>query len=338
MKKKFLFWMSLIVLLSVPILFAQGQQDVELSAESGEKIVLRLAHSYPVTNVWHKGAELAAKLVEERTSGQVEIKIFSDSQLGTEEQITEQVIYGSIDIGVSGAGQIGNLFKPINITEMPFTFKDNNHVLRFAKSDIAKQMFNDLESELNLKVLGCSSYGIRQIISKKPVKTPDDIRGIKFRVPEQNIWIEVVKSMNAIPTPIAYSETYLGLQQGVVEALDNPMSGINSMKFYEVGKYISKTSHVAVVCFFLMNGDMFQSLSETNQEIILGAFEEASEYIVELLNKEDQDLGEFFKKQGVTIIEPDVQAFRDVTSGMPEKYKNLWSRYGEDLHSKIQEM
>ena len=300
--------------------------------------MLRLAHSYPVTNHWHKGSELAAKLIKERTNGQIEIKIFTDSQLGTEEQITEQVIFGSIDIGVSGAGQIGNLFKPINVTEMPFTFKDNDHVLRFAKSDIARRMFADLETEYRLKVLACSSYGIRQIISKNPVRVPEDVKGIKFRVPEQNIWIEVIKSMGANPTPIAYSESYLSLQQGVVDALDNPMSGIKSMKFYEVAKNISKTSHVTVVCFFLMNGDVFQKLGEKNQKIVLDAFDEAGKLIVEILNQEDRELGDFYKQQGVNVIQPDIEAFKRTTSQMPAKYRKLWIRYGEDLHQKIQGM
>ncbi|MBD3308345.1 DctP family TRAP transporter solute-binding subunit [candidate division KSB3 bacterium] len=302
------------------------------------KTTLRLAHVYNLDNAWHKGSALAAKLVKERTNGEIEIEIFPASQLGTEEQITEAVIFGSIDICVSGAGQIGNLFKPINVTEMPYTFQDIPHVLRFAKSEIGQQMFADLEEEFAVKVLGASSYGIRQIVSNKPIRTPDDLEGMKFRVPEQAIWIEVIKAMGANPTPIAYSEAYMALQQKLVDGLDNPLSGIKSMKFYEVADYINLTSHVTICCFFLMNDMRFQGVSQEHQEIILEAFDEASQHIADILMTEDQELGSFFEEKGLTIIKPDIEAFRKATAEMPQKFRKWWIRYGEDLHQRIQNL
>ena len=155
------------------------------------------------------------------------------------------------------------------------------------------------------------------------------------------MWIEVIKTMGANPTPIPYVEAYLSLQQGVADALDNPLSGMKSMKFYEVGKYVSKTSHAAVLSFFLMNQDKFNTLSESDQKILAEGFEEGAKVVVDILNKEDQELGAFFEKQGMVIIEPsdiDIKAFQDVTSKMPDKYKKYWIRYGADLHQKIQGM
>ena len=304
-----------------------------------QKQTFRLAHVYNPDHAWDQGAHLAAKLVQERTNGEIEIEVFPSSQLGTEEQITEAVIFGSIDMCVSGAGQIGNLFKPIYVLEMPYTFKDNNHVLRFAKSDVAQQMFADLENEFQIKVIGASSYGIRQLLSvNKPIKTPEDLKGFKLRVPEQQITVEYGKAMGSDPTPIAYAEAYMALQQGVVDGLENPLSALKNMKFYEVAKYINLTSHVTNCCFFLMNGDKFNNLSQEQQGIVLGAFDEASKLIVELLNKDDQELGSFFEKEGLTIIQADVDAFKKATAGMPHKFRKWWIRYGEDLHQKIQDM
>ncbi|MBD3308347.1 DctP family TRAP transporter solute-binding subunit, partial [candidate division KSB3 bacterium] len=282
----------------------------------------KLAHVYNPDHAWDQGAHLAAKLVSEKTNGEIQIEIFPASQLGTEEQITEAVIFGSVDMCVAGAGQIGNLFKPINVAEMPYTFEDNNHVLRFAKSDIAKEMFADLEEEYQIKVIGTSAYGIRQLLAvDKPIRTPDDLEGFKLRVPEQQICVEYGKAMGANPTPIAYAEAYMALQQGVVDGLENPMSALKNMKFYEVAKYVNLTSHVTNVCFFLMNGRKFNGLSEEHQQIILESFEEASQLIVDILNKDDQELGSFFEEQGLTIIQPDIEAFKKATAEMPVKLR-----------------
>ena len=300
------------------------------------KMTIKLAHVYNPGHAWDKGAHHAAKLIKEKSGGEIEVQVFPASQLGTEEQITEAVIFGSVDMCVSGAGQIGNLFKPISVCEMPYTFKDNNHVLRFAKSDIAKEMFADLEKEFNIKVVGTSSYGIRQLTSNKPVKTPSDLKGFKLRVPEQNICVAYGKAMGADPTPIAYAEAYMALQQGVVDGLENPLSAIKNMKFYEVQKNINLTSHVTNVCFFLMNGPKFNSLSKQHQKIMLESFEDASQMIVDILNKDDQELGAFFESQGLTIVKPDIEAFKKATADMPVKFRKWWIRYGEDLHQRIQ--
>ena len=304
----------------------------------GNKIVFKLAHVYNPGHAWDEWAKHAAKMVKEKTNGQIEIQVFPASQLGTEEQITEGVIFGSVDIAVSGAGQIGNLFRPIYICEMPYTFKDNNHVLRFAKSGIAKAMFADLEKEFLIKVLAPSSFGIRQLTSNKPITTPADLKGFKLRVPEQMITVEYGKAMGAEPTPIAYAEAYMSLQQNVVQGLENPLSAIKNMRFYEVQKYINLTSHVTNCCFYLMNGAKFNALGQDQKAILLEAFDQASKLIVETLNREDKGLIAFFESKGVKIHKPDIEAFKKATANMPVKFRKWWVRYGEDLHQRIQNM
>jgi tripartite ATP-independent transporter DctP family solute receptor len=298
----------------------------------------KLAHVYDPSHAWHKGAELAAKIVSDKTNGEIKIKVFPSSQLGTEEQSLEAAIFGSVDMAVSGAGQIGNLFKPIYIAEMPYTFKDNRHVIRFIKSSVAQTMFEDLRKEFGVKVVGASSWGIRQLTSNKPIRTPQDLKGFKLRVPEQQICVEYGKAMGASPTPVAYGEAYMALQQGVVDGLENPLSAIKAMKFYEVQKVINLTSHVTNCCFFVMNDAKFQGLSKKEQEIMLAAFEEASQLIINTLDREDQELVDFFKKQGLTVVTPDIEAFKKATSQMPTKFSKWWIRYGADLHPRVQGM
>ncbi len=189
------------IMKKLAVLFLALMLVFSFSSAASAKTVFKLAHVYNPGHAWDKGAHHVAKLVKEKSGGEIEIQVFPASQLGTEEQITEAVIFGSVDMCVSGAGQIGNLFKPISICEMPYTFKDNNHVLRFAKSDIAQKMFSDLEKEFNIKVVGTSSFGIRQLTSNKPVKSPADLKGFKLRVPEQNICVAYAKAMGD-PNPL----------------------------------------------------------------------------------------------------------------------------------------
>jgi tripartite ATP-independent transporter DctP family solute receptor len=314
-------------------LFAGGQQD---AAGDADNVVLKLGHIYDPSHAWHKGAVRAAEIVAEKTEGRITIEVYPSSQLGTEPEILEQTLFGSIDICEAGAGQLGTLFKPINVLEMPYTFRDNAHVLSFAKSDIAAIMWEDFRNEFGGKIIGVSSWGIRQLTSNEPVNTPEDLAGFKLRVPEQTITVAYGKAMGANPTPIAYAEAYMALQQGVVDGLENPMSSIQAMKFYEVQKYINLTKHVTNCCFFVMNDSKYDSMNAEDQAVVMSAFEEASKYIVELLNKDDKDLIAFFEGQGVTVNQPDIDAFVKATASMPLEFSDWWSAYGDDLHSRIQ--
>jgi TRAP-type C4-dicarboxylate transport system substrate-binding protein len=148
--------------------------------------------------------------------------------------------------------------------------------------------------------------------------------------------MEYGRAMGADPTPVALAEAYMALQQNVVDGLENPLSSIYNMKFHEVQKYINLTSHVTNANFFLMNAKVYNGLAKEYQDILMGAFDEASKLIVKILNEDDKKLGETFKQAGVTVHQPDLEAFKKATATMPEKFRKWWFRYGEDLHSRIQ--
>ena len=334
--KKVLLSALVLVVVLTGTAWAGGRAE---TAAVDQPVTLRLAHVYAPDTVYDRGAHVAADVVRERTDGMINIEVFPASQLGSEEAITEAVIFGSIDIVLSGAGQIGNLFKPILVAEMPYTFSDLDHVARFARSDIGQQMFSDLESEFGIKVVGPTSFGVRHVLSvDKPIRTPDDLAGFTLRVPEQQVTIAYGNAMGANPTPIAYAEAYMALQQGVADGLENPLSAFEGMRFYEVADYVNLTSHVTNLLFFLMNGQAFETLSSDYQQIILDAFQEGSTYIIEGLKAEDAELLDYFRAEGLQIIEPDIEAFRTKTSGMPADFRHWWIRYGEDLHRRIQEL
>ncbi|MFP4432544.1 MAG: DctP family TRAP transporter solute-binding subunit [Spirochaetaceae bacterium] len=338
MRLKTVFVAAVALLVVMGTAWAGGDQE---GAGEGvtEPVTLRLAHVYAPDTVWDRGSHVAADRVRELTDGLINIEVFPASQLGSEEAITEGVIFGSIDMVLSGAGQIGNLFKPILIAEMPYTFRDLDHVSLFAESEIGQEMFADLENEFNIKVIGPTSFGVRHVLSvDKPVRTPEDLDGFTLRVPEQQVTIAYGRAMGANPTPIAYAEAYMALQQGVADGLENPLSAFEGMRFYEVASYVNLTSHVTNLLFFLMNGPVFEQLNAEQQEAIMEGFAEGSQYIIDGLKAEDARLLDFFQEEGLEIIEPDVEAFQEATAQMPVEFSHWWIRYGEDLHSRIQNL
>ncbi len=322
-----------VLLLSAGLVFSAGQQD----RAADDTIRLRLAHIYDPSHAWHHGALKAAEVASELSNGRIQIMVYPAGQQGTEPEILEQAILGSLDIAAAGAGQVGTIYSPINVLEMPYTFRDNQHVLAFGQSELGKEMFEGFRQAHGARIVGPSSYGIRQMSSNKPVYSPADLSGFRLRVPEQTVTVAYGRAMGANPTPIAYAEAYMALQQGVADGLENPLSAISSMKFYEVQDYIVLTSHVTNACFYVMNDAKFQSLSAGDQQIIMDAFWEGSKLIVELLDKDDRELISYFEQQGLTIIEPDIDAFMAATASMPQDFSHWWvNEFGADLHSRIQ--
>ncbi|NCB02213.1 MAG: DctP family TRAP transporter solute-binding subunit [Spirochaetia bacterium] len=331
MKKTIVMIMLIVMIVAMGTVFAQGQ------AEDTGKVELKLAHIYDPSHAWHQGALRAAEVAKELSDGRIDITIYPAGQQGTEPEILEQAILGSLDIVAAGAGQVGTIYSPINVLEMPYTFRDNQHVLAFGQSEVGKELFEGFRKAHGARIIGPSSYGIRQMTANKPIYTPKDLAGFKLRVPEQTVTVAYGKAMGANPTPIAYAEAYMALQQGVANGLENPLSAISSMKFYEVQDYIILTSHVTNACFYVMNDAKFLSLKEADQKIILEAFKEGSKRIVELLDKDDRELISFFEAQGLEIITPDIDAFRKATASMPKEFAYWWEKeFGADLHQRIQ--
>ncbi|QUJ67974.1 DctP family TRAP transporter solute-binding subunit [Photobacterium sp. GJ3] len=298
---------------------------------------LKLGHIYDVSHPWHKSAEEAARRISEETEGRVDIKLFPSGSLGSEQELLEQVIVGGVDIVEVGSGQIGNIFKPITITEMPYIFRDNDHLMTFFESDIAKKIFNDFHEKYNAYILGSSTWGVRHVIGNKPIKSPADLDGFKLRVPEQAITVAYAKAMGSSPTPVPYSEAYLAMRQNMVDGLENPLGSIKSKKFYEVGKNLSLTGHVITAVHYVVNDSSLSKLSTQDKKTVIDVFNSMGRFTEKLVNAEDEVAVDFFKAQGVNVVEVDRDAFKEKTKYMSEDYRDHWSEYG-DLYTEISKM
>ena len=307
------------------------------SAVSAYAVELKLGHIYETAHPWHIGMIEAAKIIKDRTNGRVNITVFPSGTLGTEQELMEQAITGGLDIAESGAGQLANVYEVMTLTEMPYIFRDNAHVMQFVKSAKFQEIKKDFHEEHGAYIVGSSTWGIRHIIGNKAIRTPADLKDFKLRVPDQRITVGYAKAMGANPTPIAYSEAYLALQQNAVDGLENPLVSIQSMKFYEVARTLSLTAHVTNIVHLVMNGDSYDALSKEDQKILEEGMAEGCEIIYRLMDESDKNLVQFFKDQGLTVVEADRAAFGEVTKGMVQEYAANWEKFG-DLAAYIKEL
>ncbi|MDR1519719.1 MAG: sialic acid TRAP transporter substrate-binding protein SiaP [Planctomycetota bacterium] len=307
-----------------------------LSAVAGA-VELRLGHIYEPSHPWHVGMIEAAKIIKEKSNGRINVSVFPSGTLGTEQELMEQAITGGLDIAESGAGQLANVYEVMTLTEMPYLFRDNAHVMQFVKSPKFAEIGEDFHQEHGAYIVGASTWGIRHIIGNKAIRTPADLAGFKLRVPDQRITVGYARAMGANPTPIAYSEAYLALQQNAVDGLENPLVSIQSMRFYEVAKTLSLTAHVTNIVSLVMNGDSYDALPAADQKILRDGMAEGCEIIYRLMVESDNKLVQFFKDQGLTVVEVDRQAFGEKTKSMSDEYAKNWAKFG-DLYKYIQDL
>ena len=206
---------------------------------------LKWAHVYEVAEPYHTQALWAAEEIKKRTSGRYEIGVFAASQLGNENQINEGLGLGTVDIIYTGTSFAGSIHKPLAISGAPFMLRDFNHWKSYRDSKLFRDIAKGYEDKTKHKVNALTYYGERMVTANKEIKKPEDMKGMKLRVPPAPLYLMLAKSVGANATPIAFAEVYLALQQGTVDGQENPLPTIMAKKFYEVQSHIMLTGHIA---------------------------------------------------------------------------------------------
>jgi len=228
---------------------AGGQQ------ESGEKgteaelssLVIKLGHIADPSHPYAKGAEHFAQLVAEKSGGSIEVKVFPSSQLGGQKELIEGLVYGTVDMALVGTAVLGQFQPQVSVFDLPFLFKDREYAYKSLDS-VGMDIGKELEKN-GIKLLGYMENGIRHLTNDiHEVVTPADMKGLKIRVMTNQIYIAMMKSLGASPTPMAFGELYSAMQQGVVDGQENPSAHIWTKRFFEVQKYASLTAHAYAIC------------------------------------------------------------------------------------------
>ena len=274
---------------------------------------LKWAHVYETSEPFHKWSVWSADEIKKRSNGRYDIQVFPASSLGKEADINQGLTLGTIDIVLTGASFAGRSYQPLAVSYFPFIFRDAEHQLKYAKSDVFKELAKGYDDKTGNHITALNYYGARHVTSSaaKPITKPEDMKGLKIRVPDAPAYMAFPKSLGANATPIAFAEVYLALQSGTVDAQENPLPTIEAKKFYEVQKNISLTGHIVDSLLTVVSGQLWAKLSAEDKKIFNDVMQEAAEKTGREIIAAETRLVDEFKKKGNNVIVVDKNAFRE---------------------------
>ena len=272
---------------------------------------LKWAHVYETSEPFHTASVWAAQEIGKRTNGRYQIDVYPASQLGKEADINQGLSLGSVDIIISGSSFAAKSYPPIGVTYYPYTFRDADHLLAYTKSDVFKELAKGYEDKTGHHIVAVTYYGVRHTSSNRPIKTCTDMKGLKMRVPDVPAYLAMPRACGANTAPIAFAEVYLALQNGTVEAQENPLTTIEAKKFYEVQKYIVLTGHIVDHLNTILSANLWKKLSEEDRKIFTDVAQEAAAKATAEIKANEAKLVDFFKQKGLTVTEINKDEFRD---------------------------
>jgi len=271
---------------------------------------LKWAHVYETSEPYHKQALWAAEEIKKRTNGKYLIEVFPASTLGKETDINQGLTLGTVDIIYTGMAFAGRTYPPMSIASGPFIFRDYHHWESFRNSPVFKELAQQYEAKSGGNhIAGYTYYGQRHLTANKLVKTPEDMKGMKLRVPDAPLFVMFPKAVGANPTPIAFAEVYLALQNGTVDAQENPLPTIEAKKFYEVQKYIILTGHITESLVTIVGGPTWSKLPDADKKVFNDVLWEASTHATNDIVAAENALVTDFEKRGKTVVKVDRAPF-----------------------------
>lgn len=288
-----------------------GDDDEGSGGGGGEDVELTLAHSYTETQPQHRcGAQVIADEVEEADVGMT-VEVMSASALGADADRIASVVSGDIDIDIQGASALGAIYEPVAVVDAAYAFDDAEHLARFFDSDASDELIQGFADETGVQTLGAWSAGMRHFTSNEPIRTPDDLDGLRMRFPNSPQFLMNAEALGAEATEVAYEELFLALQQGTVEGQENPITNIDSSNLQEVQDYLSLSSHQANSNLVIIGG-VWDELSTEQQEALQAAVDTAvAEVPGCVAEDEEKTLAEWEESGAFEIVDDvDVDTFR----------------------------
>jgi tripartite ATP-independent transporter DctP family solute receptor len=272
---------------------------------------LKWAHVYEVSEPYHTQSVWAAEEIKKRTNGKFDIQVFPASSLGKETDINQGLSLGTVDMIISGPSFAARSFPRIGVAYYPFIFRDAAHQAAYAKSDVFKELAEGYRQKTGIVMTAYTYYGARHTTSNRAFNDCAGMKGLKIRVPDVPAYMATPRSCGANPTPIAFAEVYLALQNGTVEAQENPLTTIEAKKFYEVQKHIMLTGHIVDGVVTQIAPHVWTKLTDAEKKIFTEVTQEAAARGTAQVIKRESELVDEFKKKGINIVQVNRQSFVD---------------------------
>jgi tripartite ATP-independent transporter DctP family solute receptor len=272
---------------------------------------LKWAHVYETSEPYHVQSVWAASEIKKRSNGKFDIQVFPASSLGKETDINQGMTLGTVDMIISGPSFAARSYPRLGIAYYPFIFRDGDHLISYSKSDVFAEMVEGYRQKTGIQILAYTYYGARHTTSQKPFTDCSGMKGLKIRVPDVPAYTATPKACGANPTPIAFAEVYLALQNGTVDAQENPLTTIEAKKFYEVQKAIMLTGHIIDGLTTQVAPHVWNTLSAAEKTMFTEVSREAAARATADIKKREGELADEFKKKGLAIVNVDRKSFVD---------------------------
>jgi len=274
---------------------------------------LKFAHVYETSEPYHTYAGWAAGEIAKRTNNKYTMDVFPASQLGNETQINQSLSLGTVDMIYTGQAFAARTHPPLSIGGAPYMFRDFEHWKKYSESPVLAELMDGYYKKGQNKPIAAFYYGVRHTTANKAINKPEDMKGLKLRVPDAPLYIMYPKVVGANATPIAFAEVYLALQNKTVDAQENPLPTILAKKFYEVQTHVNLTGHITEMLLAIVGGHVWNKLSEDEKKTFEAVFHEAAEKSNAEIAKSEQALvTDFASKYGKTVVKSDREAFKKV--------------------------
>lgn len=291
-------------IIAVCFLFFQCKQTQE------PEFLLRASHLVNENHTWFQAFEYFAEILEERSDGRIVLENYHSEQLAKEIEAIRLIQVGVIDMTTTGS-MLNNWIDIVAFCELPFLLRDSTDMKKLVYGPVGKRIEREMIEKTGIRPLGFFQRGERHLTSNRPIKHPDDLKGLIVRVPNVPSFVTAWKALGAKPTPMAFSEVFTSLQQGTIEAQENPFAMIKAAGFSEVQDYINLTAHVVSWSYPVIGEKQFQAFPDDLKDIFLQAAKDMQTYEHNLFIANEKSVQDELKAKGMTFIEVDKDAFGD---------------------------
>ena len=297
---------------------ASGKEEQPAAAE-GKSYTINVASTFAPEGPVHQVMEEFKNNIETASGGRIKVVIHPSGALGGAREVSEGVHAGTIEMGALGCEDFEYYAPEYSILEAPYLFRDVDHFKNFLNTD-GDQLFSEVQEKSGIITSAWFYRGARMMTSNKKITTPDDLKGLKFRLPSIPVRVSVFEAFGASPTIVDFAELYMALKTGTVDAQENPPETIYSYKYYEAQKYLILSSHIFTLARYITSEEWFNTLTVEDQQLINTAWKDAAAKVAEEYPDPDATYIEKCQEEGMEVVTPDNQAFMELAAPVVEKY------------------
>ena len=301
-----------------------------LPALAQNKVLLRMS-TPAVPEDWHgKMWTVFKESLDKSAPGEFDVQINLNGSLFKQGTEPAAMARGNLELAAISAQDVAKILPEYSIFTAGYLIRDPDHQQKVFNGPIGAEMYKAVAEKMDVQILGIGYLGSRQVNLRevRNVKTPADLKGVKLRMPGSKEWLFLGEALGATPTPLAFGEVYLGLKTGTVDGQDNPLPSVRAAKFYEVTKQIVLTSHLTDGIFIAISSKSYNAMNAAQKQKVNAATQAAIAFNNDNRIKEEAQLVDFFKKEGLQVSTPDVEAFRKTVQAAYQNsdYAKVWPK------------